>query len=242
MDKPSINIEAKDVEGKALEIVFREGEALPLLPKKPSNYKTVINGPVSYISNRMGFMDPSVASLSFSIEKRIITFTEDDKSQESNIVTGSLIESKTLEMLKINSESRYGAVKLAKHLKRFRSYFVDSDVFNELHSKLSSFSAKVNSLIEQANNQRGKTKDNLEREVNADLPSCFYLSIPLFKGEKHVEIEVELCYDATSDGVDFYLESIHLLDMIDQLSEKIIRDQITDFKKIGFDCALIELH
>jgi len=223
-------------------IELREGKALPL--QEPQ--KIIISGNIDTVSKYIGqrgfVSDNSEVPTAIDLRKAIIiverdkmsiVLLENPKDFYSNTISASLQLSTEFKKFGINENQTYTPAELGDFIKLNRAYFTKKEDANKLVSLLKNFTAKVNKQIEDSEDGRGN-KDHVRRQVvESNLPPSFNLNLPIFKGQKKVEFEVEICIEPKN--LECYLFSADANDVIIETRDTIIDEEISKFA--GF-CVL----
>lgn len=223
MDK--VNIEVSD---KTQEIIFREGKAESIETAMGIVLHGTISSPADWYEGKLenGYeFDRSSMYIVHDIDNKSIQLrTKEHYTKGSVSVTGQLSLSTELNSFGINKGNctSYGAKQLAQFLKMNRSYFVDRSQCMQIVSSLNQLKIKVEREIEDGNDFRGNKSVKFEQHIKSELALSFTLSIPIFKGFEASKFEVEILFDVTDAGINIWLESVELKELIDIHSNRII--------------------
>ena len=99
----------------------------------------------------------------------------------------------------------------------------------------------MNNQIERAAQENGNRTDNFAQVVNSNLPEKFTLSIPIFKGGKKEDLEVETFAKIDGRNVAFVLLSPGAEETLESLRDKAIDEQLVAIKEIAPDIAIFEV-
>lgn len=161
------------------------------------------------------------------------TFIDNILLEVNQKVIGKLEYSKELKTFNINSSEEYGLVDFRELIRKNRIYFQTRETYDTLLAKLSKFSAQVQGSIGIQQDEKGNNKISLETAVQQELPSVFNLELPIFKSFPPEIIEVEINLRAVNQNtIVFYLESLHLFELVKERMYTIFEDIINRFKAI----------
>lgn len=229
------------------EVVIREVSSVNELPVKPPvkiDIKGVIGAPYEFLKKRINDAEqitPLLCHVLIDREEMTITLiTNEDNEYVRGKVIGQLTEHPKFTEFRINSDARWAPNELGQFIKMNRAYFIDKNENMKLVTDLKSFVGRVNSTIEKEKNENGSFKDNFSGVVTSNLPGSFKLNIPLFRGGKPEEIEVE--FYANVNGRDFTLQlySPGAAEAMEKVRDEVIDEQIDLIKVLAPDIAIIE--
>ena len=149
--------------------------------------------------------------------------------------------SKEMQEFGINTDKKWGPVKLSQFLKMHRAFFKDKSENMMLVSTLKNFKAKVNQDIERSKEENGSKADNYSQVVDSNLPKSFKLNIPLFKGFANEEIEVEIYADVDGRDVSLSFVSAGANETIEEYKNKVIDEQLDAIRQIAPDIVIVEV-
>jgi hypothetical protein len=219
------------------EIIVREGHALPLHEPEKIEFLGVLFAPADFMENRTKQIDPKNCHLIVDEKSGAIEFFIDEKNFFRDIIKGQLRKSSIISLFGINEAKYYGDKELAKFFRKAEYYFVNSDEHKKIVSELMKFKAKVDSVIEKEQDNRGNIKNIYERTVQSNIPESFVMKAPLFDGYPSIEFTVLIGAEADTTGVKFFLESPELFKIEEEEKRKLIRKEVDRFKKFG--CAIL---
>jgi hypothetical protein len=92
-------------------------------------------------------------------------------------------------------------------------------------TKLANLKAKIETTLEKSNDNRANTSDVLIKTAQTDIPTGFVFNIPIIagNGDKYA-INVDLFYHVDGNQLQFWLESIDLVEMIQTTIENSIEE------------------
>jgi len=185
------------------EIVYREGKAAEILPPVVPlrKQKLVINGTIGtiseFLSKRYVLFNPTECHIKIKNSK--MTFFGNECQGNDQFITevsGELIESDEFKSLGLESETYRKPTELARFLKKRKNLFPDKEQFSLVFTALSSFEAEVSrQLKEMRDNKTGSMESSIKQDVTSNVPNCFSLMLPIFKGADPIRFEVEIDID-----------------------------------------------
>lgn len=251
---PNIKITTSD-DQKLL--IIREGNALELREPIVINISGDIDTVKSYVAkryNKVLVSGETIASAGSStdvvnflnslqtIEKdlAVITFDKNLLSISLDVnpqdyygpqVTGKMQVSDELKPFGINEAitfNREGLVKLLRFNKRF---FSDADVHDKVLKAFQSLSLTGNTEIKADSDTRGNKGSQFKKTINSqNVPTDFYLTMPIFKGQPAVKFLVEVCLDNSESSVTFWFESVELAELQAAKVDEVFTEQKELFK------------
>jgi len=234
----------KDYNGMPIEVIIREGVATkPIDPKAPRNIEIdgTIESPLRWLQQRVGLIDQKKAHILVDRSGISITLITDETDEYNiGIISGYLSLSDEVMAFGINTDKKWVPQQLGMFLKMNRAFFTDKSKNMSLVSQLKSFKASVNAQVEQSKSENGSYTDNYSQIVESNLPTTFKICIPLFKGFKPEEIEVETYADIDGREVTVSLMSAGANETIQDYKNKVIDQQLEHIKQTAPDIVIIE--
>ena len=216
MENQELKIILQDTVGK--EITVRHGQALPLKEPTKLDINGTIDAPLLYIRKRNANIDPMKAILIVNQEVGTIKFIEDEKNPYSNVITGKMEAFPALTATGINTPKYYTLKDLTSLIKMNKYYFLDKDLNASMIMQLMAFKAQVQVDIENSGDNKGNSNKQIQKQTTWGRELAFVLNMPIFKGCDSRRFTVETCFEITDGGVNFWLESVELHELV--LSEK----------------------
>lgn len=219
------------IEGEQKELIVRTGQALPEKEPKIVNITGNILAPGNWLKIRKG--NPELDHVLFSRDKMKIVFSQNETQAYGTTIIGELRLNEDLKKFKINENHLWNTSDLAKFLKMNRLFFSDADQCAKMVSELNSLKAKIQTEIEQSQNDRGNSKQVLNVKVDSNVPLKFKLKMPIFIGFPAKTFNVEICLETTERQVSVWLESAELNEIILGERDSILNTEIAKFVKEG---------
>ena len=227
------------------EVIIREGAAPKALdPKAPvkMDVNGTINAPLEYLSKRIDTINQKQCHIIVNREKITIQLVVNESDEYTRgTIAGTLQYHPKFEEFGINTGKVWSPFDFGMFCKMNRAFFADINANMALVSACKNFTAKVNNQIERAAQENGNRTDNFAQVVNSNLPEKFTLSIPIFKGGKKEDLEVETFAKIDGRNVAFVLLSPGAEETLDSLRDKAIDEQLNAIKAIAPDIAIFEV-
>lgn len=217
------------VEGEQKELVIRTGEALREREPQQINITGNILAPGNWLDVRKAEKQRDHCKFSFNEMK--IVFVKNETSGYATTITGELKLNPDLKKFQINSDKQWTTADLAKFLKMNRLFFADADQCAKIIAELNSLKAKIQTEIEQSQNNRGNSKSLVNTKVDSNVPLKFKLKMPVFIGFKEKVFIVEIGIETSDREIQLWLESAELNEIIIGERDKIITAEVEKFKK-----------
>lgn len=232
-------------------LIIREGKALelkePLAVNISGDIDTVKNfvekrylkeDPLSKEQREAANNDPNVFInlQQFYKDTAVVTFDKKQLSISLDVnpqdfygpkVSGKMEVSDELKPFCINEPSgifnREQLVKLLRFNKRF---FTDPLIHDTVLKAFQSLSLSGNTQLNAASDTRGNKAAEFKKTIDSqNVPTTFYLTIPIFKGQPPVKFLVEICLDSSESSVIFWFESVELAELQAAKVEAIFDEQ-----------------
>lgn len=223
------------------ELTIRQGDALPVQHKLGIALSGTLAAPSQFLEGKKEIKERLTEDCHLEIFKdqgKIVLVIEDQNPFSRSTITGSLSKDNALAAWKINTEKRWSISEFLKHIKTQAFYFTSKDELKALITSLQTWSAKVETVIRQHNDNTGNSLASLEKKVSeVGLKNTFSLTIPIFQGYTKQKFNVEIGLDPKSNSVDLFLISEDLFTMEIEQREKLIESELDKFK--DFHCSKV---
>lgn len=230
-----LNITASD---KVQEIVIREGEALPLKEPRRVIVNGVLHAPSSFMQNRKELLAVTRSHLIVCEKQGTLKFVTLEDDAYGNEISGSLKPAGIIEEFGINDTRKFYADKeLAKFFRKMEYFFQDKAEHKKIIASLMAFQAKITTAIENTKDTKGNAKSVFEKTVEKEVPDSFVMTAPIFEGYPAITFNVDICAEATSQSVSFYLESAELFMLEEEYKKKLLEEEVQKFRDFG--CAIM---
>lgn len=229
------------------EVVLRKVTSVNELPvRAPVKIDIVgtLNAPYEFLSKRIDQTDQINQKKCLVIVDRdtmdITLVTNEDDEYKRGKVLGSLEVHPKLVAFGINGPKEWEPNELGQFFKMNRAYFTDKTKNMELVTILKNFQAKIESKIEKQKADDGKFADSFSGVVSSNLPDGFKVNLPIFKGSKPEEFEVEFYSKVNGRTIFLQLVSPGAQEVMDNVKDNAIDDQIKKIRELAPDIAIIE--
>ena len=245
MDNNKVNvIVPKDYNGKAIEVVIREGHASKVLDEQPPvkiDITGTIDAPLRWLKQRISLIDQKKANIRVNRSNmKILLTTEETDPLNGGSVMGVLKVSDEIQRFGINTSKKWIPIELSMFLKMNRAFFPDKSQNMQLVSDLKKFKAKIDSQLEQSKEENGSYSERYSQVVDSNLPKSFKIRIPLFRGFQPEDIEIETYADIDGRSVTLSLISAGANETMEEYKNKVIDEQLAEIEAIAPDLVIIE--
>lgn len=179
-----------------LDVVIREGEALPLHEPVKVVISGIIDSPARWLEARPGLQQiTDKCHVKVNRENLSVTLQVNENAHYGTMITGSMELSEAFRKFHINDGHSFTLKELAMLFKMNRSFFETKQTAMELVALLQNFKGKVNKDLEASNDNRGNKKIDFVQAVESNLPEAFKLHLPIFKGIDSEDVVCEVFVD-----------------------------------------------
>jgi hypothetical protein len=221
------------------ELIILTGEAEKVYYNKAIDVKGgSINSAFEYLSKKV--VKPEIiehSKLEFCYDKLYIDLYYDARQRNPDVIQGKLKLHPDLEKFNINSGKSYSTFELFDFIKMNRHYFENKEYAMKLVSELRNFEGKVNRDLEAKADERGNKKVLINQVVESNIPSGFFLELPIFVGQEKTRLEVEININSS---FECFLISPDLKQLIDQESKSILDEQLEKIKALYPELKVFE--
>jgi hypothetical protein len=238
-----MNIDNLTVHAEKDTHTIRIGEAIKEeAPVKPLVTKIAgrIDAPMIYLRAKKDLIEQINTLVLVSVENSTITFMTNETSPYGHQISGSLKDNKQLSEFKINVTGGFFTDKsLAKLLRKYSFLFDDRSDVEKLYKDLMSFSAKVDTVIQNKKDTQGNASVGFEKIVKTSIQETITFNCPLFEGGNNHKFVAYICCEATSSGVEFYLDSPDLFRIKEAERLELLNANLEPF--VDFGTAIIHV-
>lgn len=209
------------------ELILRTGTAPDVIEPETLSISGDIRSVGAFIKGRnelqnLQGINKETTIVTVDKEKDYIKLQANPNDSYGTTVTGTLLTSDELALFHINSTKTFSQKELIKILKFNRIYFTDNMQQQDLLKQYMAFTFKTNSEGHASGDDRGNKSSANVKAVETNIPKFFSLKIPIYKGERPVTFQVEICLDVTDGGgAKFWFESVELHEL-QQIEKEII--------------------
>lgn len=230
------------------EVIIREtnhvNEPLPILEPDKVKILGTITAPFAFLEKRWntGQIDHTRTHIIVNRDELgiVLVCNETDKREVMN-VAGKIELSRQFTAFGVNMGTKFVPEELANFFRINRSYFKSKDENMTLVSTLKSFRARIETEVEREKKDNGSVTDVYKKVVNSNIPPSFKVCIPIYKGAKPEEIEIEVI--ATVNGRDVALELISpdAASIVEEVRDKLIDEQLDKIREFAPEIPIIEV-
>lgn len=229
----TINLKIDQIEGN--EIIIREGQALPPVAPKKIELSGDINTVSSFLAKRkepsfdnggLQRIDPDRVIVEVDKQAMTIVLKLDPENTYGTVVTAKLELNPDLLQFAINGKRTFKQKELVDLLKFSRLYFEDYDKHGMLLKSYQTFNAKAYIDMASESDNRSNKSSTYNKKVETNLPTDFVMNLPIFKGQDRKRFHVEICFEVTDGGCNFWFESVELKELMDIESEMILKKEL----------------
>lgn len=234
--EPRINITPKEGE-----LIIRYGEAEEIKYAPSLKIDGTLQAPYQFIQGRGKLDEEKIHLLIDTNKNQLQLIVGDIDPNTTHKITGSLFEEQELKAFGINTTKRWTIKDFIKFVRERKFFFADKGEHARLVDGLMKWSANVETLVKEYNDNRGNSLFQLETKVKkADgFIDGFMLSIPIYQGYEKEKFKVEIGLDPKTTGVDIFLISDELMEITYARKEKIIGDEVKKFDKYTFSKVVV---
>lgn len=164
-----------------------------------------------------------------------------DKDSKS-VITGSLKKNTDLAEFQINSLTyRFDVAGFLRFIKTKSFFFANKEQHKKLINNMQTWNAKIETVLNQANDQKGNSNFQIEQKVRAveGFVDKFELNIPIFQGDVSLKFTVEIGLDPKNTAVNLYLFSDELFELEIKQREKLMKEALTEFDGYLFSKVVV---
>jgi hypothetical protein len=221
------------------ELIILTGQAEPVYHEKAIEVKGgSIASALEYLSKKVvDAVKIEHSKIEFCYSKLYINLLYDGRQRNPDFIQGTLKLHPDLEKFNINSGKSYSTFDLADFIKMNRHYFENKEYAMKLVSELRNFEGKVNRDLEAKTDERGNKRALINQVVESNIPTGFFLELPVFVGEapKRLEIEINI-----TSSFECSLISPDLKEFIDLESRSILNEQLVKIKELHPELKVFE--
>jgi hypothetical protein len=223
-----------------IEVIIREGEALPQNEPVKINIVGIIDSPARWLEAREELQKlTDRCHVVVDRDNLSITLSINEISKFGPKITGRMQISEAFRKFHINDGHTFTLPELAMLFKMNRSFFETKQQAMSLVALLQNFKGKVNKDLESSNDNRGNKKIDFKQAVESNLPDAFVLQIPVFNGMDTEEIKCEVYVDP--DDWSCQLISPDANDVIEKYRDEEINKVIERIDKAMPGVTIIEI-
>lgn len=221
-------------------LIILTGSAEPIYHNKAISIDSgSINSAREYLCKKV--VKPTIiedSKLEFCYDEFYINLYYDARQRNPDVILGNLKLHPDLKKFNINSGKNYSTFELADFIKMNRHYFENKEYAMKLVSELRNFEGKVNRDLEAKTDERGNKRALINQVVESNIPTGFFLELPVFIGQEKQRLEVEI--NITS-SFECSLISPDLKQFIDIESKAILDGELDKIKELHPELKIFEI-
>lgn len=223
-----------------LEVIMREGEALPLHEPVKVQISGILDSPARWLEKRPELQQiTNKCHVRVDREMLLIVLQINENAHYGTEIKGTLTLTDAFRKFHINDGHSFTLVELAKLFKMNRSFFETKQKAMELVTTLQNFKGKVNKDLEASNDNRGNKKVDFVQAVESNLPEAFTLHLPIFKGLEAEDVVCEVYVDP--DDWSCQLISPDANDIVERYRDEEINKVLDRIEEAMPGVAIIEI-
>lgn len=228
-------------------IVHREGEAPVIKILNPATIQqgAIITAPLDFYTVRKAmsvggkpYFQKEFTHVLVNREAGTLQLVWGENKEDQQSICGKIQKSEQYTELRLNTQETRSPKDLANLLKRFRFLFVDQSEGMKIITELLTFKAEVKTSIVAETDNRGHKKNLVETSVETNMPIKFSMKLQLYKGFEKEKVGVDICFSASTNSVECWLESVDALEWFEKQKQELFDVQLKPFKDDGI--AIIE--
>lgn len=221
------------------ELIILTGQAEPVYHDKAIEVRQgSINSAWEYLSKKI--VDPKTiehSKLHFCYDGLYINLLYDARQRNPDVIEGRLKLHPDLEKFAVNSGKSYSTFELADFIKMNRHYFENKEYAMKLVTILREFEGNVNKDVQLKADDRGNKRALINQVVESNIPSSFFLELPVFVGYEKERLEVEININSS---FECFLVSPDLKQFLDLKSKEILDEQLSKIKVLHPELKVFE--
>lgn len=218
---------------KPIKKIILKGEA----PKSINPINQEINGNIKAVSDfvlhktfdNVYSCDNSLIVVDRS--KGTITFDSNVTKDDHRVkIVSKLTFLHEINALRINSYQYMTLTELLNMIRPARRLFQDRDRHATVMDSLSNFKVKYERELQASNDSKGNVTQNFTQTMKDAKDLNFVINFPIFPNQESVKFEVDVLVEIRDKAVLFTLESIELMEISQDLSDKIIDAELDQLR------------
>jgi len=197
------------------EYIVRHGVAEPVKHQKSISISGVLDAPSQFLKGKI--IDPLNSHLRiFGQEGKLELHIQDTDPNTNHVITGAVKKNSDLCTFQINSLThRWSVADFLRFVKQNRFFFSNKEQHAKLITNMQAWNAKIETVLVQANDQKGNSNFQIEQKVRAvdGFVDKFELNIPVYQGDVNLKFTVEIGLEPKNTSVLIYLFSDELFEL-----------------------------
>jgi len=197
------------------EYIVRHGEAEPVKHQKSISISGVLDAPAQFLKGK-GIDSDNAHLRIYGQEGKLELYIQDTDPNTNHVITGQLKKNCDLSTFQINSLThRWTVSEFLRFAKQNRFFFANKEQHAKLITNMQAWNAKIETVLVQANDQKGNSNFQIEQRVRAvdGFIDRFELNIPIYQGDVSLKFTVEIGLEPKNTAVLIYLFSDELFEL-----------------------------
>lgn len=194
---------------------IRTGDADAIRYPEAIKINGVIDAPSQFLKGKT--IDEKNTHIRIHNQEGLIQlFVNDTDDKSMHVISGSLTRNKDLSEFQINHPThRFPVDVFLRFVKTKRYFFKNKEQHAKLVANMQSWNAKIETVLVNANDQKGNSNFQIEQRVRAveGFVDKFDLRIPIYQGDVSMDFTVEIGLDPKNTAVNLYLFSDELFEL-----------------------------
>ena len=225
--------------------VLRTGDAEKIDQPKPIVIIGRLSAPFDFLEHKNHEDQYNAKHCHLIIDRhagQIVLHANEKSSLSEDVITGCLAPHEDLLEWGINTEKRWTVRDFIKFIRARKYFFAEGSENLALIENLQKWNVTVERIIKEENNNTGNSLSSLETKVTKALEKTqFKLDIPIYHGYNKCKFVVEIGLDPKSTSVDLFLVSPELHELVQIERDRIFREELAKFDKLGFQCSRVNI-
>lgn len=237
MDELNVKIE-NSVPG---DYTIRHGEAEPIKHDKSISISGVLDAPSQFLKGKTIEADKAHLRI-YQQEGKLELYIQDTDPHTQHIITGSLKKNTNLCDFNINSLThRWNVADFLRFVKQNKYFFANKEQHSRLITNMNAWNAKIETVLVQANDQKGNSNFQIEQKVRAvdGFIDRFELNIPIYQGDVSLKFTVEIGLEPKNTAVLIYLFSDELFELEITQRAVLMKAALSEMEKETFSKVII---
>jgi hypothetical protein len=227
-------------EAGKMEVIIREGDALPQNEPVKVDISGIIDSPARWLEKRPTLKEiTGHCHVLVNRDRLTVSLMINEMNKYGSEIVGKMQISEAFKKFHINDGHTFTLNELANLFKMNRFYFETKQIAAGLVTLLQNFKGKVNKDLEASNDNRGNRKVDFVQAVESNLPEEFTLHLPIFKGMEAEDVVCEVYVDP--DDWSCQLISPEANDIIERYRDGKIDEVISRIEAAMPGVAIIEV-
>lgn len=220
---------------------IRHGQAEPIKHDKSISISGVLEAPYQFLKGKQIDSEKSHLRI-YNQEGKLELYVQDTDPNTNHLITGSLTKNSNLCAFQINSLThRWAIADFLRFVKQNRYFFANKEQHSRLITNMQAWNAKIETVLVQANDQKGNSNFQIEQKVRAvdGFIDRFELNIPIYQGDVNLKFTVEIGLEPKNTAVLIYLFSDELFELEITQRDLLMKSALSDMSSQTFSKIVI---